>query len=131
MPRKIATKHEETCSKKDNSRTRYACIEAHDATRTRIGTTQSRDHEDLLAEKGFNSLSRNHPVHKLIPRLQAVTTRVGKARKMPAWQATKAKSKKEVVEKAQERGKDSSFCDTGGLEPPQELGIGATVQKSE
>ena len=61
---KIATKYEETCSEKDNSaRTRHACIiEAHGSTRTRIGTTQSRDHEDLIAGKGFNSLSHNNLV---------------------------------------------------------------------
>ena len=55
-------------AKKDNSRrTRYAFIvEAHDATRTRTGTTQSRDHEDLVAEKGLNSLSHYNLVHKPI-----------------------------------------------------------------
>ena len=52
-----------------------------------------------------------------------------KLEKMSAWQVTKVKSKKEVIKKAQKREKDSSFFDTGGLEPPQELGIGATVPK--
>ena len=57
MPRKFGTEHGNTCSiKHDSRRTRYACItDAHESTRTRTRKTQSRDHEDLKAEKEFNS----------------------------------------------------------------------------
>ena len=62
MPRKFGTEHGNTCSRKhDSRRTRYACIiDAHESTRTRTGKTQSRDHEDLIAEKEFNSFSHHN-----------------------------------------------------------------------
>ena len=39
---------------------------------SRNGRTHIRDHEDLIAEKGFNSLSLYNLVHKLIPILQVM-----------------------------------------------------------
>ena len=47
-------------------------VDAHESARTRIGKTQSSDHEELLGEKGFNSLSCYNLVHKPIPILQAM-----------------------------------------------------------
>ena len=66
MPCKLDTKHGETRSTQDNSwKTRYGCIiEAHEPTRTRIGATQPRDHEDLIAERRSNSLRHYNLVHK-------------------------------------------------------------------
>ena len=83
-------------------------------TRTRIGKTQSRDHEDLVDEKGFNSLSHYNLVHRPIPIHHAITIPDAKAavdreweklEKLPAWQVTQVKSKKEVIGKAQKDGR--------------------------
>ena len=54
---KISNQRGETwCIKNIRRRSRCACIvEAHESTRTRVGTVQPRDHEDLIAEKGLNS----------------------------------------------------------------------------
>ena len=112
MPCKIASRPEETRHAQHNSRkTRYACIiEAHASTRTRIGQTQPGDHEDLIAEKEYNSLSRYSFAQKPIPVPQAMEVLNAKAavdkkwekhEKLPAWHVTKVKSKKDVIEKAQ------------------------------
>ena len=115
MPCKLDTKHGETRSTQDNSwKTRYGCIiEAHEPTRTRIGATQPRDHEDLIAERRSNSLRHYNLVHKPIPIPPAMKISDAKAavdkewekpEKMPAWQVTKVKSKTEVIQRAQEGG---------------------------
>ena len=59
MSCKIDNRHGETrCTPNDSRKTRYACIiEAHESTRSRMRPTQTRDHENDLADKGFNSLS--------------------------------------------------------------------------
>ena len=53
------TKPRETCGDNpDNQNLRYTWIlQAHESGRMRIKETQQRDHEDHIAEKGFNSLS--------------------------------------------------------------------------
>ena len=58
-PCNIFNQHGETrCTQHSSRKSRYACVvEAHESARTRIGVTQPLDHEDLIAEKGFNSLS--------------------------------------------------------------------------
>ena len=119
---------------------RYACvIEDHESTRTRIGKSEARDHEDLVAEKRFLSLTHCNVAHKPKPTPRALKIPDAKAtvdkeweqlEKLPAWHVTKVKSKKEIIEKAQKREKDSSFCHAHGLVPPQELGVGAEVQKN-
>ena len=61
MPSKAlnVTKPRETCGDNpDNQNLRYTWIlQAHESGRMRIKETQQRDHEDHIAEKGFNSLS--------------------------------------------------------------------------
>ena len=47
-------------AKKQLSEDKIRIIEAHESTSTRIGTTQLRDHQDLLAEMGLQSLSYHH-----------------------------------------------------------------------
>ena len=83
------------------------------------GTTQPRDDEDLIAERGSNSSSHHNFVHKPIPFLQAMKILDAKAaadkeleklRKLPAWQVTKVKSKKEVIEKARKEGRTVHFA---------------------
>ena len=55
------------------SKTKYACIvEADESTRIRLEGVPYRYHEDRLATKGINSLSRYSLVHKFIPISQAL-----------------------------------------------------------
>ena len=62
-----------TCQMKSHSlHTRkipHACIlEKHESAGKRIEEIQKKkDHEDLIAEKGFNSLSHYNLVHKVFP----------------------------------------------------------------
>ena len=99
-------------------------MEAHKSTRTRIGKTQPRDHEDHVAEKGFNSLSHCNLVHKRIPLLlalripdakAAVARELEKLERFPAWQVTKVKSKKEIIEKARNEVRTVHFSTLMGL----------------
>ena len=64
----ISNQQGETWCTQHNSRTsRYACIvQANEPSRTRTGTTELRYHEDLIAEKRFNSLTHCNLVHKPI-----------------------------------------------------------------
>ena len=51
----------------------HACIvEAHESTRKRLERTLSKDHDDHIAEKGFNSLSHYNLAHKFVPMPQAL-----------------------------------------------------------
>ena len=95
-----------------------------------------RDHEDLIAEKGFNSWSHYNLVHKPVSTLQAIKMPNAKAtvdkeweklEKLPAWQATKVKNKKEVIGKAQKEGKTVLFCHIDGSLSLQELGYTGRV----
>ena len=52
----------EKCSKK-----LYECIlESHQSTRQRVESSQSKNHGDHIADKGFNSMSHCNLVHKFI-----------------------------------------------------------------
>ena len=54
-------------------KTFHACIcEAHESTSKRIPETQHRGHDDHIAERGFNSMSRENLVHKPNPMHQAM-----------------------------------------------------------
>ena len=100
---------------------RYACvIEAHESTRTRIGKTEARDHEDLVAEKRLLSLTHYSVAHKPKPTPRAMKIPDAKAavdkeweqlEKLPAWHVTKVKSKKkEIIEKAQKEKRTVHFA---------------------
>ena len=90
--------------------------------------------EDLVAEKGSNSLSHYNLVHKpvpihqpmKIPNAKAAVDIVGKVRESASMETVESQ-KQESSRKGTKRVKHSSFCDSDGLVPPQELGVGATV----
>ena len=64
----------------------HACIvEAHESARKRAEGTPSKDHEDHIAEKGFNSLSHYNLVHKFLPNLQAMKIPDAKAAVAKEW----------------------------------------------
>ena len=121
MSSKQTNWHGETrCAHNNYRKTRYACVlEAHEKATPRIGRTQPRDHEDLIAEKRLNSLSLYNPVHKLILMSQvreipdakgAVDKGCEKLEKLPAWKVTKVMIKREVIQKSQKEGNAVHFA---------------------
>ena len=57
-PNKLQEADSETIESYKNQKTKHACIlEAHESTRKRVGSVLPQDHEDRIAEKGFNPLS--------------------------------------------------------------------------
>ena len=122
MPLKLRTKKrpnksretdDETKGSNKLRKTKHACIvEADDSTRKRLESTLPKDHEDHIAEKGFNSLSHHNLVHKFVPMPQAVKIpdakgavdkeqRMGEARKVASVAIDQNKEEKEVVLEAQ------------------------------
>ena len=106
--RKIECK--ETCTGPETRKSNASVVEANESTRKRMKGTQPKDHEDHIAGKGFKSLSHYNLVHKFIPVSQGLKIPEAKAAvdkdweklgKMPAWQLTKVRSKKEVIQEAQ------------------------------
>ena len=89
-------RHRETWSESNEIRkSKHACIvEAHESARKRSESTLPKNHEDQIADKGFNSLSHYNFVHKFVPMPQptkipearaAVGNRIGK------WPKTRQK----------------------------------------
>ena len=61
-------------------KTKHACIvEAHESARKRLETTLPKDHEDHIAEQGFNSLSQHDLVHTCVLMPQAMKSPAAKA----------------------------------------------------
>ena len=82
-------------------------------------STRQRNHDDHIAEKGFNSLTQYTLVHKFIPMLQAmkipdamaaVKKEWEKLEKIRAWQMNKVKSKKDVILEAQKEKRTVHFA---------------------
>ena len=87
---------------------KLACIlEADESTRMRMGNSIPHHHEDHIAGKGENSLQHYNFVHKFIPMPHAMKIPAAKAavdkeweklEKISAWNLTKVKSKKQVID---------------------------------
>ena len=84
-------------------------LEADESTRMRMGNSIPHYHEDHIAGKGENSLQYYNLVHKFILMLQAVKIPAAKAAvdkeweklvKISAWNLTKVRSKKKVIDEA-------------------------------
>ena len=84
-------------------------LEANESTRMRMGNSIPPNHEDHIAGKGENSLQHYNLVHKFIPVPQATKIPAAKAavdkeweklEKISAWNLTKVKSKKTVIDEA-------------------------------
>ena len=90
--------------------TKLACIlEADESTRMRMGESSPNHHEDHIAGQGENSSQHYNLVHKFIPMPQAMKIPATKAavdkeweklEKFSAWNLTKVKSKKKVIDEA-------------------------------
>ena len=104
----------------DKNKTKLACIlEANESTRMRMGNSEPSNHEDHIAGKGENSLQHYNLVHKFIPMPQAMKIPAAKAavdkeweklEKISAWNLTKVKSKKQVIEEARTSGATVHFA---------------------
>ena len=90
--------------------------------RIRLEGALHRHHEDHIAGKGLNSLSHYNLVHKVIPVPQAMKIPNAKAavekkrklEKIPAWQLTKVRNKKEVIAEARNECRKNTFCVING-----------------
>ena len=84
-----------------------------------MGNSEPHNHEDHIAGKGENSLQHYNLVHKFIPMPQAMEIPAAKAavdkeweklEKISAWNLTKVKSKKEVIDEARTAGATVHFA---------------------
>ena len=118
MPCKIMKICESDASNK--IKTKLACIlEADESTRMRVGNSIPHHHEDHIAGKGENSLQHYNLVHKFMLMPQAMKIPAAKAavdkeweklEKFSAWNLTKIKSKKQVIEEARTSGATVQFA---------------------
>ena len=88
-------------------------LEADESTRLRMEESLPNYHEEHIAGKGENSLQHYNLVHKFIPMPQAMKIPAAKAavdkeweklEKISAWNLTKVRSKKEVIDEARTTG---------------------------
>ena len=101
-------------------KTKLACIlEADEFTRMRMGNSIPHYHEFHIAGKGENSLQHYNLVHKFIPMPQSYENSgsnnsggqgMGKLEKISAWNLTKVKSKKMVIDEARTSGAKVHFA---------------------
>ena len=108
------------CGGPDKIKTKLVCIlEGDESTRMRMGNSEPHNHEDHIAGKGENSLQHYNLVHKFIPMPQAMKIPAAKAavdkeweklEKISAWNLTKVKSKKTVIEEARTSGATVHFA---------------------
>ena len=122
MPCKISkkNKHGKTRSKTNDFMSEFACIlEASESTRLRMEESLPNYHEDHTAGKGDNSLQHYNLVHRFIPMPPAMKIRAAKAavnkeweklEKIPAWNLTKVRIKKEVIDEARTKGATVHFA---------------------
>ena len=104
----------------DKNKTKLACIlEANESTRSRMGNSIPSNHEDHIAGKGENSLQHYNLVQKFIPMPQAMKIPAAKAlvdkeweklEESSAWNLTKVKSKKQVIDEARTSGATFHFA---------------------
>ena len=107
-------------SRYDKNTTKLACIlKASESTRMRMGNSEPHNHEDHIAGKGENALQHYNLVHKFIPMPQAMKIPAAKAavdkeweklEKISAWNLTKVKGKKQVIDEARTAGATVHFA---------------------
>ena len=110
MPCKISKNYQNrvTRGKSNEIKSKLACIlEASESTRLRMGESLPNHHEHHIAGKGYNSLQHYNLGHKFILMHQAMKIPAAKAavdkeweklEKISAWNLTKVRSKKEVID---------------------------------
>ena len=122
MPCKISKSNKNCGSggKSSKIKTQLACIlEASESTRLRMGESLPTRHEDHIAGRGDNSLQHYNVVHIFILMPQAMNIPAAKAavdkeweklEKISAWNLTKVRSKKEVIDEARTKGAKVHFA---------------------
>ena len=113
-------KNGEIRGKTHGFKSKFACIlEASESTRLRMGESLPNRHEDHIAGKGDNSLQHYNLVHKFMSMPQAMKIPTAKAavvkeceelEKISAWNLTKVRSKKEVIDEARTKGAKVHFA---------------------
>ena len=114
------SKHGETRGKTNVFKSKFACIlEASESTRMRMEESLPKYREDHIAGKVNNSLQHHYLVHKFIPMPQAMKIPAAKAAldkewekldQISAWNLTKVRSKKEVIDEARTEGAKVHFA---------------------
>ena len=94
-------------------------LEADESTRMRMGNSIPHHHENHIAGKGENSLQHYNLVHNFVPMPQAMKIPAAKAvvdkeweklEKISAWNLTKVRNKKQVIDKARTSGATVHFA---------------------
>ena len=113
MPCKIMKKN---CGSGGSNKikTKLACIlEADESTRLRMGNSMPHYHQDHIAGKGENSLQHYNlvPQAMKIPAAKAAVDKEWeKLDKISAWNLTKVRSKKQVIDGARTSGAKVHFA---------------------
>ena len=104
----------------DKNKTKLACIlEANESIRLRMGESLPNHHEDHISGKGDSSLQHYNLVHTFILMPQAMKLPAAKAavekeweklENSSAWNLTKVRSKKEMIEEARTSGAKVHFA---------------------
>ena len=112
--------HGETRGKTNEIISKLACIlEASESTRLRMEESLPNYHEDHIAGKEDNSLQHHNfgtqniamPQDMKIPAAKAAVDKEWKKlEKIPAWDLTKVRSKKEVIDEARTKGAKVHFA---------------------
>ena len=94
-------------------------LEASESTRLRMGESLPNNHEDHIAGKENNSQQHYNLEHQFTPMPQAMKIHTAKAavdkeweklEKISAWDLTKVRSKKEVIDEATTKGAKVHFA---------------------
>ena len=114
------SKHGETRGKTNEFKSKLGCfLEASEFTRMCMEETLPKYHEDQIAGKGDNSLQHYIICYTnfilmlqatKIPAAKAVGREWLKLEKIPAWNLTKVRSKKEVIDEARTKGARVHFA---------------------
>ena len=127
MPCKISKNNQNwlTRGKSNEIKSKLTCIlGASESTRLRMGESLPNHHEDHVAGKGDNSLQHYKMVHKFIPMHQVMKVPAAKAAvdkeweklaKIAAWNLTKVRSKKDVIDEARTKGAKVHFASLMGI----------------
>ena len=109
-------KHGETRSKTVNFKSQFACImEASESTRMRMEESPPKYHEDHIAVKEaalqFGTQIYSYASSNEEPAAKAAVDKEWeKLDKIPAWDLTKVRSKKQVIDEARTKGRKVHFA---------------------
>ena len=125
-----------SCESNKIPKPKHACIvDAHESTRQRLEPSLPKDHEDHIAGKGYNSMTRFFLVHKFIPVPQAMEIPGAKAAVDKEWKklqtipARQWDKVKRWTRRLFWKHKETKRCYNGGHLSSQKCGV--DTQNSE